>query len=213
MTYALAALAQPLASRQIWRHGGMFVADIFALLLPGIDLNDPAKTGLSGMAISNMVDFIRLSDISEVEGSEVIKPGSRALRSALRPTVEDDPNDPAQDEMEDLSPEEVNERVRFATAAFRDWVPEFLGRVLLLFGNLPEEGGKSGRAGGKTEAMTLQSVLVGLLSDKSAHQLLSIPVVASLPHLMTSYLIMLSTKSANTPQLHVVQMLLMLSAN
>ena len=108
-----------------------------------------------------MVDFIRVGDISELEEDESVKPGSRALRRTPRPTVADDPNDPIQHEMEDLSPDEVNGRVRFATTAFRDWVPEFLGRIFLLFGNLPEEGGKSGRAGGKTEQMTLMSVLVG----------------------------------------------------
>jgi proteasome activator subunit 4 len=115
------------------------------------------------MAISNMVDFIRLGDISEIEEDDSIPAGSRALRSEERGKVADDPNDPAQSELEDLSPEEVNSRIRFATAAFRDWVPEFMERVLLLFANLPEEGGKSGRAGGKTEALTLQSVLVSFI--------------------------------------------------
>nr|XP_019049698.1 proteasome activator subunit 4 [Kwoniella bestiolae CBS 10118]OCF28628.1 proteasome activator subunit 4 [Kwoniella bestiolae CBS 10118] len=158
VTYALAALSQPLSARQIWRYGGMYVADIFALLLPGIDLNDPAKTGLSCMAISNMVDFIHMADISDNDENNAI-PGPRAVRKTPRAQVEDDPNDPVQHELEDLSPEEVNGRVRFATSAFRDWVPEFLGRVLLLFSNLPEEGGKTGRAGGKTEALTLSSVL------------------------------------------------------
>lgn len=153
-------MAQPLAARQIWRNGGLFVADIFGLLIPGIDLNDPAKTGLSCMAISNMVDLIRLGDISEQEEGDDIKPGTRAMRRTARAMVEDDPNDATQQAMEELSPEDVNSRVRFATSAFRDWVPEFLGRVLLLFGNLPEEGGKSGRAGGKSEAMTLYGVLV-----------------------------------------------------
>jgi len=140
----------------------MFVADIFALLLPGIDLNDPSKTGLSCMAISNMVDFIRLSDISEIEDNDMTISGARALRSKSRLPAEEDPDNPPQNEVEDLSPDDENGRVRFSTAAFRDWVPDFVGRVLLLFGNLPEEGGKSGRAGGKTEAMTLHSVLVRL---------------------------------------------------
>jgi proteasome activator subunit 4 len=139
----------------------MYVGDIFELLLPGIDLNDPAKTGLSCMAISNMVDFIRMGDVSDMDDeSAKIDLSKTALRISPRPHVEDDPNDPIQHEMEDISPEEVNSRVRFATAAFRDWVPEFVGRVLLLFSNLPEEGGRSGKAGGKTEQMTLQSVLV-----------------------------------------------------
>ena len=159
VTYALAILAQPLAVRQLWRVGGMYVGDIFTLLIPGIDLNDPAKTGLSCMAISNMVDFIRLSDVSEVEHGDEVKHGSRALRKAIRLSVEDDPDDPLENEMKDLTPDDANARIRLSTSVFRDWVPEFLGRVMLLFSNLPEEGGKSGKAGGKTEAMTLSSVL------------------------------------------------------
>ncbi|WRT69165.1 uncharacterized protein IL334_006149 [Kwoniella shivajii] len=159
VTFTLASLAQPLTARRIWRFGAMYVADIFALLLPGIDLNDPMKTGLTCMAVSNMVDYIHMADISDMEESDEVVPGSRATRKVVRPRVEDDPNDPVQQEMENLSSEEINGRIRFATAAFRDWVPEFVGRVLLLFANLPEEGGKSGRAGGKTEAITLQNVL------------------------------------------------------
>jgi proteasome activator subunit 4 len=160
VTYALAILAQPLASRQLWRMGGMYVADSFALLLPGIDLNDPTKTSLSCMAISSMVDFIRIGDISEIEETVNITPGPRALRKTARPALQEDPDDPNQEELEDLTPEEVNVRVRMTTATFRDWVPDFVGRVLLLFSNLPEEGGKSGKAGGKTEQLTLMSVLV-----------------------------------------------------
>jgi proteasome activator subunit 4 len=157
-----------MAGRQFWRLGGLYVGDIFTLLLPGIDLNDPGKTGLSCMAISNMVDFIRLGDISEVDGSSATA-GSRSLRKATRALAADDPNDPTQHELEDLSPEELDERLRFSTSIFRDWVPEFLGRVLLLFSNLPEEGGKSGRAGGKTEQLTLTSVLVSIPSVSAVH--------------------------------------------
>nr|ODN78210.1 proteasome activator subunit 4 [Cryptococcus depauperatus CBS 7841] len=164
--YALSALAQPLAARSIWRAGGLYVPDILALLLPGIDLNDPSKSALVSMCISNMIDFIHMSDIADIGGDDsavqTTTPqvrSNRALRKIERPKVEDDPNDPITLEQEDLSPTEINSRVRLATSAFRDWVPEFLGRILLLFGNLPEEGGKSGRTGGKTEQVTLQSVL------------------------------------------------------
>ncbi|EIW66071.1 hypothetical protein TREMEDRAFT_35609 [Tremella mesenterica DSM 1558] len=161
VTYALAALSQPFSARQLWRMGGMFVADIFTLLLPGIDLNDPSKTTLACMAISSIVDFICVGDISEVEREEYEKvtPGVRALRKVEMIKTEDDPDDPASFEIEDLSPDDVDERIRMATAAFRDWVPEFIGRVLLLFSNLPEEGGSSGRAGGKLEEVVIQSVL------------------------------------------------------
>lgn len=156
----MAVLAEPLAARRLWKFGGVYIADILALLLPGIDLNDPNKTGLTCMALTNMIDFIHLSDISEVEETDESQPGDRALRRVARAPVQDDPNDPVQLDLEELSPEEINGRMRFATSTFRDWVPEFLGRVLLLFSNLPEEGGKSGKAGGKTEMLTLSSVLV-----------------------------------------------------
>jgi proteasome activator subunit 4 len=156
----LAILAEPLSARRIWKFGGIYVPDIFSLLLPGIDLNDPSKTGLSCMAISNMVDLIHLSDISEVDETDTSAPGDRALRKVPRVSVQDDTNEPVQLDISDLTPEEVNARIRFATSTFRDWVPEFIGRILLLFANLPEEGGKSGKAGGKTEQLTLMSVLV-----------------------------------------------------
>lgn len=203
VTYALAALAQPLSARQLWRMGGMYIADIFALLIPGIDLNDPAKTGLSCMAISNMVDFIRIGDIADVEDNSAI--GTRALRTAPRPPAPQDPDESKQDEeaKEDLSEDEVNSRVRFATSAFRDWVPEFLGRVLLLFSNLPEEGGKSGKAGGKTEQLTLQSVLVSshIHSDICDWLTNSTPAeVSSLPW-TTSCSTRLSSRSPSTPSI------------
>jgi proteasome activator subunit 4 len=155
----LATLAEPLSARRIWKFGGIYVPDIFGLLLPGIDLNDPAKTGLSCMAISNMVDLIHLGDISEVEETDESAPGDRALRKTPRVPVQDDQNEPVQLDVDELSPSEIDARIRFATSTFRDWVPEFIGRILLLFGNLPEEGGKTGKAGGKTEQLTLMSVL------------------------------------------------------
>jgi proteasome activator subunit 4 len=156
----LATLADPLSARRIWKFGGIYVPDIFNLLLPGIDLNDPSKTGLSCMAIANMVDLVHLSDISEVEETEPPTTNGRAVRKRPRDPVEDDGNEPVQLEIADLPLEEVNSRIRFATSHFRDWVPEYIGRIILLFANLPEEGGKSGKAGGKTEQLTLMSVLV-----------------------------------------------------
>lgn len=160
VTFALAAVAQPLSGRAVWRFGGMYVADILTLLLPGIDLNDPTKTGLSCMAICNMVDQIRIADISDNEELPNGDAASgRTVRRVPRVKVEDDPNDPVGQDLEELTEEEVESRLRMSTGAFREWMHEFLGRVLLLFANLPEEGGKTGRAGGKTEILTLQSVL------------------------------------------------------
>ena len=168
------------------------------------------------MAISNIVDIIRMSDVSEVEGGGNIKAGPRALRTAPRLQIEEDPDEATQNELSQLSPDEVNERVKMSTAVFRDWVPEFIGRVLLLFSNLPEEGGKTGRAGGKSEAMTLASVLVSDLPPGLPCPILigsSTPVEVSLRPLTTSYSMLPWSRYSNTPPRHVRRAPLMQSGS
>ena len=191
----------------------MYVADIFLLLLPGIDLNDPTKTGLSCMAISNIIDCIRVGDVSEVdeEAAKAARPGVRALREAPRVQLEEDLEEATNTELQDLSPDDVNARVRLSTAVFRDWLPEFLGRVLLLFANLPEEGGKSGRAGGKLEQITLQSVLVSSCVNETADD--STPAVRSSALLTIRSSTLRSNKSPSTPPQLVVPMQWKLSAS
>lgn len=156
VTYTLATSAYILSARQIYPQGARFIPQIFELLLPGIDMNDPSKTAIASLAISSIADIIHIGDISDFEGN--VTPGKRSLRATPRTQMPVDLFG-GESEMERLSPEEENSQLRHATAAFRDWVPEFIARVLLLFSNLPEEGGRSGRAGGKSEMMTLSSVL------------------------------------------------------
>lgn len=57
-----------------------------------------------------------------------------------------------------LSRQEERSLARDSTAAFADWVTSLFRRVLALYENLPEEGGKKGTTGGKLEESVLKSI-------------------------------------------------------
>lgn len=57
-----------------------------------------------------------------------------------------------------FSREEERSLVRDSTANFADWVTSLLRRVLSLFENLPEEGGRGNTTGGKSEESVIKSV-------------------------------------------------------
>lgn len=46
---------------------------------------------------------------------------------------------------------EENQALRYTTGSLSAWLTEYISRVLTLFENLPDQGGKSLRTGGKTE--------------------------------------------------------------
>ena len=60
--------------------------------------------------------------------------------------------------MPTLSREEERALARESTAAWADWVTSLFRRVLALFENLPEEGGKKGTTGGKMEEAVLKAI-------------------------------------------------------
>lgn len=157
--FALTCVAHTFATRKIWRMGGLYVADVLNLLLPGIDVNDPEKTTLTCQAIAAIVPYIHLGDISEVDEDNGATAGSRADRAAPRPQMTRDPDDSTLQDLADLTPEDVNARIRLSTGAFRDWVLDYVERIFLVFNNLPEEGGKSGRPGGKIEAVIIAALM------------------------------------------------------
>jgi len=57
-----------------------------------------------------------------------------------------------------LSRQEERSLARDSTSAFADWVASLFRRVLALYENLPEEGGKKGTTGGKVEENVLRSI-------------------------------------------------------
>jgi len=57
-----------------------------------------------------------------------------------------------------LSRQEERSLARDSTAAFADWVTSLFRRVLALYENLPEEGGKKATTGGKVEESVLRSI-------------------------------------------------------
>ncbi|KAG6828604.1 hypothetical protein H0H92_007299 [Tricholoma furcatifolium] len=57
-----------------------------------------------------------------------------------------------------LSREEERSLVRDTTASFADWAASLVRRILALYENLPEEGGKRNTTGGKQEENVLKSI-------------------------------------------------------
>jgi proteasome activator subunit 4 len=168
----LSLVSLPLLSERIWVGGQRHVVPLLEMALPGIDLNDPAKTMCSAMFIVSVAQLIKIGDLSMEQ-------------SGL--TLADDPPDVGMevDEADRLpegreddvgvSKEEERILVRESTAAFSgrsallilfktltehiiDWVVSLFRRVFSLYENLPEEGGRKQTTGGKSEEAILKGI-------------------------------------------------------
>ncbi|KAI0322307.1 hypothetical protein OF83DRAFT_1161297 [Amylostereum chailletii] len=150
----LSSLAQPLTSEKIWIGGQKHIVPLLELCIPGIDLNDPTKTVYTSMLIMSVVQNIKIGDLSSTQS------GAPLLGDA-----------PPDDEMDldieihlpdggvpILSKEEERLLVRESTVSFADWVTSYFRRILALYENLPEEGGRSNTTGGKQEETVLKSL-------------------------------------------------------
>lgn len=91
----------------------------------------------SGVALS---DDVPPEEVMDVDDAELLPEGTE-MGAAPR-----------------LSRQEERSLARDSTAAFADWVTSLFRRVLALYENLPEEGGKKGTTGGKLEESVLKSV-------------------------------------------------------
>lgn len=139
---ALAALSQPMVSRQIYPAGAKNLAPLLHLCLPGIDMNDPMKTISTCMFVLSATLTIRVDDLSGEMSDEAI--------DANEPCAVDDETTTTRGE-EDYA-------LRLATAELDGWCTAFIRRVLHLVDNLPDEG-KSGRIGEKNEEMVLNTMI------------------------------------------------------
>ncbi|KAJ7596682.1 hypothetical protein C8J56DRAFT_918063 [Mycena floridula] len=147
----LSAISRPLVTESTWLGGQKHILPLLELCIPGIDLNDPAKTICASQFISNLVQHIKIGDLS-------------AQQSGV-PFTDDAPDDSEMDVddsefpqgtengMPPLSRSEERSLVRDSTNAFADWVTSLFRRVLALFANLPEEGGRRNTAGKQEEAV------------------------------------------------------------
>ncbi|KAL6304169.1 ARM repeat-containing protein [Sparassis latifolia] len=156
----LSGIALPLVSEKMWLGGQRHVVPLLELCIPGIDLNDPIKTLCATMFISSVVQHIKIADLS--------------LQQAGVPLSSDAPAEEMMDvDMENLvqlpegieagttpvlSKQDERALARDSTALFADWVTSLFRRVLALYENLPEEGGKRNTTGGKMEEGVLKSI-------------------------------------------------------
>ncbi|KAG8934508.1 hypothetical protein FRC01_002240 [Tulasnella sp. 417] len=159
---ALAAVPSALTIRSVWLKGQKHLVSLLEMCLPGIDINDAIKTISTSLFITTALQFIKIGDLN-VEGVVPLAhdaPGEDVvmkLEGAETPMME-------RLKRKEMSEEELEEDslVKQSTAGFADWVVSFFRRVFALYENLPEEGGKSGKTGGKTEETVLKSLNAAL---------------------------------------------------
>ncbi|KAH0590354.1 hypothetical protein H2248_000511 [Termitomyces sp. 'cryptogamus'] len=149
----LAGVALPLVSESTWSGGQRHLVPLLELCIPGIDLNDPSKTMCTTMFIVSVVQHIKLGDltrfpsgISYSHDTDVIMENEYDIGQGVDTAI------PA------LSQEETRSLVRDTTASFADWVTSLVRRILALYENLPEEGGRRNTTGGKQEEGVLKSI-------------------------------------------------------
>lgn len=120
---ALGSLAVPMLNRDNYPQGGKHLTPLLHLTVPGVDLNDPAKTWYTLLFVTSMIATVPVRDLTEM-GSAGFQWGG----------IEEDMMDfdgPVDLEIEDSSR-------KATTAEFEEWLLKFLRRAILMFENYPE---------------------------------------------------------------------------
>ncbi|TIB08744.1 hypothetical protein E3P89_02948 [Wallemia ichthyophaga] len=165
---ALSTVAPHLVSRSKYYAGAKDLLPLLEFSLPGIDMNDPTKTIATCMFIITSLHSVRIGDATS-EGSDEVDAHRRKSVNPMdldgcAPIEVSSPvetsfpegreaNDPP------LTPEEADNLIRTSTSSFGDWVIEFFRRVFILCENLPEEGGKHNRVGGRIEESVIHTLM------------------------------------------------------
>ncbi|KAJ3537454.1 hypothetical protein NMY22_g5581 [Coprinellus aureogranulatus] len=170
----LATITRPLLAETVWLGGQKNLVPLLELCLPGIDLNDPAKTICATMFVTEAVKLIAIADVSATQVG-----GSFDDGMDVDEHVDHIPDGMEPGDASTLSREEERSLVKDSTASFAgtsnpvpdprtqltrlsDWVLSLFRRVFSLYENLPEEGGKKNTTGGKSEEAVLKSIKVML---------------------------------------------------
>ena len=98
--------------------------------------------------------------------------------------MSDGSRDDSSDRGHTLTKEEEDALLRETTAGFTDWISAFIGRVILLLDNLPEEGPDGTVRGGESEVQVIDAV-AGACSQICVH--LSEPLFDHVLHLVFEY--------------------------
>ncbi|KAF5377581.1 hypothetical protein D9615_005140 [Tricholomella constricta] len=150
----LAGVVLPLVSENVWFGGQRHLIPLLELCIPGIDLNDPSKTMCATVFIVSVVQHIKIGDLTKYQ-SGILYPSTD---TDVVMGADDDYGQGADTAIPTLSKEEERTLVRESTASFADWVTSLVRRVLALYENLPEEGGRKNTTGGKQEEGVLKSI-------------------------------------------------------
>ncbi|KAG9039991.1 hypothetical protein FRB95_004463 [Tulasnella sp. JGI-2019a] len=159
---ALAAVSTALTKRSTWFKGQRHLVPLLELCLPGIDINDSVKTVSTCMFIVSALQFVKIGDLN-VTGGVPLAHDAPAEDVVMQVEGAETPSQERRG-MSNMSEEELEEddAAKQSTAGFADWVVSFFRRVFALYENLPEEGGKSGKTGGKTEDTVVKSLNTAL---------------------------------------------------
>ncbi|KAF9193043.1 hypothetical protein BGZ51_004276 [Haplosporangium sp. Z 767] len=122
---ALSSLAIPLLNREHYPQGGKHLTPLLHLTVPGVDLNDPAKTWYTLLFVASMISTVPIRDLTEM-GSAGFEWGG----------IEEDMLD--SNEVVDMELEDSNRKA--TTAEFEEWLMKFLRRVIAMFSNYPDVG-------------------------------------------------------------------------
>ncbi|KAG2062138.1 hypothetical protein BDR06DRAFT_978583 [Suillus hirtellus] len=155
----LSGISLLLVSEMIWRPGQKHLLPLLELCLPGIDLNDPNKTVCATLFIVSTMQHVKVGDLS-MHHSGFALSGDAPGEELMEVDTEDThiPEGVEMSPFVSLSKREERTLVRESTAGFADWVTSLFRRVLALYENLPEEGGKKKTTGGKSEETVLKSI-------------------------------------------------------
>ncbi|KAG6381418.1 armadillo-type protein [Boletus reticuloceps] len=155
----LAGISLPLVSEKLWRPGQKHLLPLLELCIPGIDLNDPNKTICATSFIISAIQHVKIGDISMHQSGFALSGDTPS-----EDLMELDNDETQLPEGVEASPfvalnrEEERTLVRESTSGFADWVVSLFRRILALYENLPEEGGRKKTTGGKTEEAVLKSI-------------------------------------------------------
>ncbi|KAJ3050497.1 hypothetical protein HK097_008547 [Rhizophlyctis rosea] len=121
------SISIPLLNRRHFPQGGRHLPALLELTLPGIDLNDPAKTSAALMFITHAAMCAPLVDLTKGHRGA----GGAPVGGRRNSMVEVDAGDDESARME-VDEEEEDEACRLGTAEFEGWAAKFLDRIFVM---------------------------------------------------------------------------------
>ncbi|KAI0050704.1 hypothetical protein FA95DRAFT_1581074 [Auriscalpium vulgare] len=143
---ALGSIGPALVCRNVYYPGAKHLVPILNLLIPGIDLNDPAKTLATTGFLLEVSQYIEFGDLTSSEDSIPVDIEARVSKGSETPngivpfvSIDDLEGETGTDPK--LTKDEEDALLKESTSGFPDWIAAFIRRVIVLFDNLPDEDG------------------------------------------------------------------------